>query len=409
MGQRKLKRWRAGKTPGLAVVVAACSLLGCANDDEAADSGGACIPYIGLNRGDALIAEQARILGFAVDEVHAYWLAWETPRGGHSTIWSEPDVTVLRVCELEHCEKTLQSFEVARSTEPYPSGWDAMVNSTASKWGKRLGLSDERVFWLSEASGLTSPTVKPGKGTGLEYCTKTDCSQLKHYSINDAIIDVFIVDGSTLVLATNESTLLTCDEADCDSTLKRLPFNVPASSSPDSGVKQLVADADFYYLAQEERFLRVRKDGSQPFEVLAQDVGVLGEMTGSGDNLYFARRFPAAVLSCPKAGCVGEPPTVVSNLHAPYGLLVENETIYISEPADVPLDYYTLPDADVGDDRMLRCSGADCTVITPGATGLLGPMSANRRDIYFTAFQGFDGCNDYFSIQHVAKDAAEAQ
>jgi len=335
--------------------------------------------------GSNLVENETGIQAFTLDGGRAYWIAWEMDANG-------PSATVMRQCNVTDCENTLRSDTIG------PNGWYTGYSPTP------LVATSERLFWCDSR---------------FLYCNKGNCSKPQVINLGGAVVNQFVLDGSHLVIATREGTLLTCSEADCDGSVERVPVAAPTGEVGFTGTSNIAADAEYYYLLSEKRILRLRKDGSVPFEVIARDVGTVSQLIVHGDALYWLESFPAKLRSCPKTGCAGTPTSVLDALHAPFAAIVEDDATYISEPAEMtPGDANGYAQPSPGSDRILRCNAAGCSALQRSSNaphyGVVGPINVDSSNIYgigeWSARDLYSGSNgDCSAIYIIAKNAEAVQ
>lgn len=340
-------------------------LGGCGNDSDTEQDYCLREPVYGAAYGGKwFVNGEISIIGFTANRGQAYWIAEEQTPG--QRVYS----TVLHQCEIANCEKTVQSNAWNPGQEAY--GGDRYSPTEASvPLNIALAASAKRLFWAESHFDLM----------GIGYCEKDNCSDTHHLRLGDAAVSTFGVDGNQLVVLTLEDTLLICNEDDCDASLKRVPMVAPEGEADYVSGSHITFDDQYIYVVSEERVLRVRKDGSRPFEVLARDVGPVGQLVVHSDSVYWTERFPAGLRSCLKTGCQEQPNTVISALHDPVGLVVDDDFFYISEPAE----QLTVPASDnveyaPGSDRILRCDTASCVAIGTH-DHVLGPMVEDGKNL----------------------------
>jgi len=348
----------------LGAVLTALCLFGCGSADNGNGSDswdGYCSggPVFG-GSAKYLVENESGIQALTLEGGWAYWIASEVDANG-------PSATVMRQCDISDCENTLHSDTLPTTTGNMWLFADFIVSLVAS---------NERLFWPTEWGVLP----------GISRCKKSSCHKPDTINLGGATVSYFILDGNQLVIATTEATLLTCDEADCEGSLARVPVVAPTGEIAFAGASNLAVDAEYYYFLSEQRILRLVKDGSMPFEVIARVVGKVKQLAVQGDSVYWLESFPPKLRSCPKTGCTSNPTTLAAELHDPFAVIVEDNATYVSEPAEsavaAVLDQMLSP----GSNRILRCSETNCADL-PFPAGdhgyeVAGSIAVDATNIY---------------------------
>lgn len=279
-------------------------------------------------------------------------------------------------CSVEHCKGSFDNIDVyGRNGRAYNG--DASVNPS-------LLLNESGVFWLDAE-----------EGTGAAHCSRDLAGGVSYL---DPIADsrdlpAFGVDNKYLYLATAVisstpavNVVQRCEIADCTGTLSLFSMIAPPGEAAYDGASQIVPDGEYLYLSSGTRILRTRKDGTGDFEVIARDQQNIGAIAVRGDTVFWTESILLGrIQSCPISGCAGSPEVVVSNLHTPKELAVDDEYIYFTDPFDPQLS----TDIPSSSDSLLRCPITGCSK----PTRLAQKQGIGRfvvTDDEFVYFMGYD-------------------
>lgn len=394
MIHERWNRWATGGLPlSLALHVTACATESTDSTDDAVC--GYSVTYATSESytpttGFMLVSGEGRIDDLVVDAGRAYWFSFTSDERSNPQFAKSFQV---RQCDIANCAKTLRSDVIW-------AGEDAKLAFLGGPYTLRV--SANRLF-------LTRLATRPyDKSSDILHCPKRDCGKPSKISLGETGIKAFVVDADRLVFITTEQTLLTCAEANCDGTLERVPLLVPSGEPAFAGANEIAFDTSYYYLADVHRILRVVKDGSQPFEVIAHTTGVVQKLAVNAESVFWTERLPAGVRSCPKSGCTGkEPMLMMEGIPGPLDLVVQNDFIYVAAPLEYEGDKSTWV---YGTGRVFRCAITGCS--TPEQlydTGWSAPDPASAR--LFTGRMLLDAENIYlpqFSFPMCLEDDGEA-
>jgi hypothetical protein len=192
----------------------------------------------------------------------------------------------------------------------------------------------------------------------------------------------FATDG-TRTYFTDGSALLGCTFPDCAGTVMRYPMRPPAGQAAFSGAASMVVDEGFIYLMERARIVRVARQGSNTFEVLADDARGAGNLAAHEESIFWTESAKGRVYSCPKTGCDGTPRILVDKLDTPSWLAVDDHYVYFAEaPADETRDDLTPQGSAV----ISRCPVTGCAspeVLVEDGEGATGPLAVDDNFLYF--------------------------
>jgi len=202
----------------------------------------------------------------------------------------------------------------------------------------------------------------------------------------------FAVDGGLLYSATTEATLLRCAASDCTNSLERFAMTPPVEegNSGSSSGRVVAQDYDYLYLVDiDARLIRVKKDLNAPFEVLVHlpKGSPIGQIVLQGDSLYWVENVESGKLkSCTKTGCSDAPTTLMTGLHNPSSLAVDDSSLYVLEPPEVTVDQFADVTPNTG--RILKCQITGCSnpeVIYSRTNEMaMGGLLTDDRFLYFS-------------------------
>lgn len=229
----------------------------------------------------------------------------------------------------------------------------------------------------------------------MSSCAVGDCSRSTSDIVNLEVKDFVLSEGT--VYALGYAVIVSCRAADCSSSIQRVPMRAPDGVESFLEGSRIAADDEYLYVLANQRILRVRKDGTMPFEVVVQTSTSMAEIAVDQDNVYWSEPVMLGTLSaCPKTGCQGAPEILVKNLNCPTKLLVDDTNLYFIEPRDTNGEYGSNWSAH--HDRLLRCSKLGCaepTVVIEGAgigasfnhdcPGYDAPFVMDERFLYFAS------------------------
>jgi hypothetical protein len=192
----------------------------------------------------------------------------------------------------------------------------------------------------------------------------------------------FAVDA-TRAFFTERSALLGCTLSDCSGTVTRYPMRPPPGEDAFALGGSMVVDDGFIYLTDVLRILRVAKEGSDTFEVLARDVQA-SQLVAYEESIFWTDSVVLGrVFSCPKTGCDGHPRILVDGLTTLTALAVDDRYVYFVEaPADDTRNAMTPGGSSV----ISRCPVTGCETpetLVGADEGVTGPIVVDDDFLYF--------------------------
>jgi len=308
-----------------------------------------------------LVEHESYISGFAVDQGQAFWF---NQLFGGSRI---DRISQLNRCDVAGCKSTLMQVGV----------WDVPAENI---FASNFTVVNSDVL-------LTFPTGK------LAACSRSSCNDPTLFL--DGLTDNAQLSFTGVVASDNESILCSfgpqiipasyyyCKTADCNGTIVKLP--VPAAFDGSQGaIYDLVIDSEFAYAGEETGIYRLKLDGTTNWELIAANVGRIARLALHGDSIYWTEPVTlGTVKTCPKTGCIGTPAVVVPKLNRPTALIMDDNYVYVMEPAFRHETEYG--------DRILRCpiGGCDEPTVLAKNVGCWSGFSQDQSYIYFSGAENY--------------------
>ena len=276
---------------------------------------------------------------FTVVSGRLYWVSRTYP--GSNTR------NFVRSCNIDHCASSLFTHY---TTEFYGGCYQGDQDIQAD-----FRSDASMIYWRNNCAGeiLYSPMDGHSAATSI--------------SATGAIYTNFVVDGGLFYATTDAAKILRCTASDCAPSLELFAMTPPAAEadSPLSSNSPIVAqDSDYLYLvdAANARLIRVRKDPKASFEVLVHlpKYIAIAQVVLQGDSLYWVENVLMGELkSCAKTGCADKPTTLMTGLHRPTSLAVDDSSLYVLEPPEITGADYSGVAPNTG--RILKCPTSGCT------------------------------------------------
>ena len=265
--------------------------------------------------------------GMALEPGHLYWQAitFNPP-----PMWSANSTTFfLRSMNLGQdagAMSSLATATVAGGQDYYPTA----SNSTPSG----LQIDGDWLYWPSHDYATN--------GDGVSRCSKLNCSAGEFLGNTGPVDSLAVANGIIYWLKTDITNLVTsiyyCDATNCVSSKTQIPMTAPPGAVEFTRSSGLFVDDAYLYTATNSapgssNIIRVRKDGTGIFEVIASGSGYSQNFIINGDNVYWpsisADGIPN-ILSCPKSGCPGQPTLLLSTNLGIDILAADGNNIYFS-------------------------------------------------------------------------------
>jgi len=300
--------WHGYRTSALLALLAGVQVLGCAGKsvDVGGDSSGptyanSAPPAKGSSSAAPfrLVSGEAGISTFAVDSGRLYWIASDQSRA-----FANQSIEYrMRRCEIAACSETLVSWPLLGPNDSAPIS---------------LSVVGGRLQWLSD-------------GVTLSSCDVEDCTQQPQVDIGTNV-RWFAADTTGTVLVAGVGGMYTCTANDCQNALSRLTPAPPPGEGPFISGRALppVLDGDYVY-ASDDRIVRFRRDGSTPFEIIANEPAQ--ELSVQGESVIWRSQSDNSLKSCPKLGCT-DPQVLVSGLTDGTQLVADAQFVYFSNFTD---------------------------------------------------------------------------
>jgi hypothetical protein len=231
----------------------------------------------------------------------------------------------------------------------------------------RIELNSSQMFWPDIRMPLS-----------LASCPRRGCRAPQlvgfggdpgNFAVDDG--HVYFLAGSTLVIG--------CEVSDCAHTASRFDVKAPPGETAFSLGEQVVVHEDYLYLHDARRIIRIRKDGTAPFEVVARDVGLDISLAFNSSEVIWMERGQGRLRACPKAGCAEAPRVLVSGLETPFDLAVDDQNVYFTEPENPSTDAPDWPHL------LSRCAvtGCDAPTVLVSHEGVQGEIAIDDHFVYF--------------------------
>src|SRR5664280_1222510 len=256
-----------------------------------------------------VLQKDFNIGGIAIEPGHLYWQAatFNPPSmGGTSST-----TFLLRSMGLGQDAGSTSSYTLY--SIPQIGGYD---NNSG-----QLRIDGDWLYWPSHDYSTNSD--------GVSRCSKSDCSTSEFLGNIGAVGSLVVQNGTVYWLAPDVSNQVTslyrCEAANCVATKTQIPMNAPPGAVVYTRSSGLYVDEMFLYTAdfgpvvstglQVGRILRVPKDGSGPFQVIAPGSWgfLMNEDTVFWEQLSTDEKI-LSIVSCPKSGCLGQPTTLMATL-----------------------------------------------------------------------------------------------
>jgi hypothetical protein len=298
-------------------------------------------------------------------------LLWFSGHGNTERYHEAIEQRFLRHCDVNDCAGT----EFTETTEVPPS---------LRRRGTLLGpvVTDDSNFYWVESAEQFDENVR------FESCNTEDPAQAG--PPGDAAYFGLMMDGA--LFACSEARVLTCTASDCAvSSQDVTPFPQKPEDAVDSPCPRAAADG-YLYGTSNYKVIRYRPEpGGAPFEIL--HVGHTEDMTEfatNGREIFWIEAVRGSGLtgvlkSCPATGCTEEPRVLMRDIGFTYGLLADQENVYVLEPQlrdeTDPEDPVILPEGD----RIIRVpiAGTEPPTELIKGVGVNGPMLLTEDLLYF--------------------------
>lgn len=235
-------------------------------------------------------------------------------------------------CEYGNCAGTVRTWERKPGYSIGPGG--------SGQVSMRVEVDNGIAYFLGQGA------------SGIRFCPTHDCRAPQQALLGAYFYDFALRDRNLHGYGLGAVTR--CSTSNCDSTVLGSPLRASLGVAPAGEGRSIQADGEFIYLAETNRILRVRSDGSSPFEVVANGEAIW-DIVVQGEFVYWTEFVKSgSVRRCPKAGCSGAPSVVVDGLSYPTELVADDTHLYFVEPIR------QFDSENPGADRLSRCNLPGC-------------------------------------------------
>lgn len=288
---------------------------------------------------------------FAVDQGQVFWLS----ATGDGDFGEQ-----LFTCRVAGCRNTLDKL----------GEWPSWSKNVFPVEPNALHVDETTVYPTSGWSDMNAVTMA---------CPRTGCLKGDSLFSADARQGMVLAAAGNMLLvlvadAERNSELYSCESGHCLETMIALPRG-PGLRQPGIYYSAFEMDSEYAYIADRQDIFRTRLDGTGATEVIAQGEQTIGQLRLHGDSIFWTEHVAfGTVKSCAKAGCIGAPKLLVTNLDRPVSLVVDDEFLYVMEPCGNSMNWSR--------DRLLRCAITGCDVPTVLAENVGSLMSTYQPALY---------------------------